>query len=98
MLLAVETHPAMLFYLDNVRSIGPDSIAGTSRNKGINENLAREIMELHTVGVRTGYSQGDVTRFANVISGWSIRPPRFDPEHGGEFMFNPRLHEPGRSA
>ncbi len=95
MLLAVETHPAMLFYLDNVQSIGPDSIAGHRRNKGINENLAREIMELHTVGVRTGYSQGDVTRFANVISGWSIRPPRLDPEHGGEFMFNPRLHEPG---
>ena len=57
MLLAVETHPAMLLYLDNARSIGPDSIAGVRRGKGLNENLAREILELHTLGVRTGYTQ-----------------------------------------
>jgi uncharacterized protein (DUF1800 family) len=93
MLLAVETHPAMLHYLDNVQSIGPHSFAGLRRGKGINENLAREIMELHTVGVRTGYTQADVTNFAKVISGWSIVPPR--RPGGGEFMFNPRLHEPG---
>jgi len=94
MLLAVESHPAMLHYLDNARSIGPDSIAGRNRNKGLNENLAREILELHTLGVRTGYSQADVTNFAKVITGWSIVPPR-QPEHGGEFTFNPRMHEPG---
>src|SRR5581483_1728499 len=95
MLLAVETHPAMLLYLDNARSIGPHSFAGVRRNKGLNENLAREIMELHTLGVRTGYSQEDVTNFAKVITGWSIVPPKQNPEHGGEFTFNPRLHEPG---
>ena len=93
MLLAVETHPAMLFYLDNAQSMGPHSFAGERRHKGINENLAREIMELHTVGVRSGYSQADVTNFAKVITGWSIVPPRFP--QGGVFMFNPRLHEPG---
>jgi uncharacterized protein (DUF1800 family) len=93
MLIAVEQHPAMLHYLDNVQSMGPNSFAGQRRGKGINENLAREILELHTVGVRSGYSQDDVTRFAKVITGWSIVPPK--QEHGGEFMFNPRLHEPG---
>ena len=94
MLLAVESHPAMLRYLDNARSIGPDSMAGRNRGKGLNENLAREILELHTLGVRTGYSQTDVTNFAKVITGWSIIPPR-QPERGGEFTFNPRMHEPG---
>jgi uncharacterized protein (DUF1800 family) len=94
MLLAVETHPAMLVYLDNVRSIGPDSVAGMRQHKGINENLAREIMELHTLGVRTGYTQADVTNFSKVISGWTIAPPK-DPERGGEFIFNARMHEPG---
>src|SRR6185437_9221816 len=71
LLFAVESHPAMLLYLDNVQSIGPNSFAGIRRGKGINENLAREIMELHTVGVRTGYTQTDVTNFAKVITGWS---------------------------
>jgi uncharacterized protein (DUF1800 family) len=94
MLLAVESHPAMLHYLDNARSIGPDSMAGRNRGKGLNENLAREILELHTLGVRTGYSQTDVTNFAKVITGWSIVPPR-QPERGGEFTFNPRMHQPG---
>ena len=95
MLIAVESHPAMLLYLDNARSIGPNSFAGLRRNKGLNENLAREILELHTLGVRTGYSQDDVTNFAKVITGWSIVPPRQNAERGGEFVFNPRLHEPG---
>ncbi len=94
MLLAVESHPAMLRYLDNVRSIGPDSIAGQRQQKGINENLAREIMELHTLGVRTGYTQADVTSFAKVITGWTVVPPR-NRDGGGEFNFNPRMHEPG---
>jgi uncharacterized protein (DUF1800 family) len=95
MLLAVESHPAMLFYLDNARSIGPNSVAGVRRGKGLNENLAREILELHTLGVRTVYNQTDVTNFAKVITGWTILPPQQDPQHGGEFAFNPRMHEPG---
>src|SRR6266436_7365962 len=79
MLLAAETHPAMLIYLDNARSIGPDSIAGLRQKRGLNENLAREILELHTLGVRTVYTQEDVTRFANVITGWTRIGPGQDP-------------------
>jgi uncharacterized protein (DUF1800 family) len=94
MLLAVETHPAMLLYLDNARSIGPDSPAGHAGGKGLNENLAREILELHTLGVRTVYSQADVTHFADVITGWTIVPPRPELPHAGEFTFDPRMHEP----
>jgi uncharacterized protein (DUF1800 family) len=93
MLLAAETHPAMLIYLDNARSIGPNSQAGMTRGKGLNENLAREILELHTLGVRTVYSQDDVTGFAKIITGWTVVPAR--REHAGEFMFNPNMHEPG---
>ncbi len=94
MLIAAESHPAMLLYLDNARSIGPSSIAGLRQGKGLNENLAREILELHTLGVRTVYDQNDVTSFAKVITGWTIVPPKRDPEHGGEFEFNTRMHEP----
>ena len=94
LLLAVESHPAMLFYLDNVESMGADSIAGINRDKGLNENLARETLELHTLGVRSGYTQADVTSFANVLTGWTwINPDQ--PDRGGEFIFNKRLHEPG---
>ena len=95
MLLAVESHPAMLLYLDNARSIGPNSPAGRNRRRGLNENLAREILELHTLGVRSVYSQDDVTNFAKVITGWTVVPPRQDPELGGTFSFNPRMHEAG---
>ena len=95
MLLAVEGHPAMLFYLDNLASMGPNSIAGINRTRGLNENFAREILELHTLGVRSGYTQDDVIAFANVLTGWTLVPPGDNPEHGGEFTFNPRLHEPG---
>ena len=91
---AAESHPAMLFYLDNVQSMGPNSIAGINRDKGLNENLARETLELHTLGVRSGYTQADVTSFAKVLTGWSWIPP-FEPVHGGEFAFDKRLHEPG---
>lgn len=94
LLQAVESHPAMLFYLDNVESIGPNSIAGIDRDKGLNENLARETLELHTLGVRSGYSQADVTSFAKVLTGWTWLPPG-EPLHGGEFVFNKLLHEPG---
>ncbi len=95
MLLAAEGHPAMLVYLNNSVSIGPNSVAGINRARGLNENLAREIMELHTLGVRTGYTQDDVIRFANVLTGWTILPPANNPEHGAEFVFNQRMHEPG---
>jgi uncharacterized protein (DUF1800 family) len=95
MLLAAESHPAMLLYLDNARSIGPASTAGVRQKRGLNENLAREILELHTLGVRSVYGQEDVTSFANVITGWTVVPPRQDPAHAGEFQFNARMHEPG---
>jgi uncharacterized protein (DUF1800 family) len=94
MLLAAESHPAMLLYLDNASSIGPSSVAGINRDRGLNENLAREILELHTLGVRTVYAQADVTNFAKVITGWTILPTVDNPDHGGEFVFNRRLHEP----
>jgi uncharacterized protein (DUF1800 family) len=96
MLMAVETHPAMLIYLDNARSTGPNSQAGRDRGRGLNENLAREILELHTLGVRTVYTQDDVTSFAKILTGWTVVLPQ--QEHGGEFIFNPRMHEPGVHA
>src|SRR3954471_12697963 len=91
LLLAVEGHPAMLFYLDNLGSMAAHSIACINRSRGLNENIAREIMELHTLGVRAGYTQDDVISFANVLTGWTLVPPGDNPEHGGEFTFNPRL-------
>jgi uncharacterized protein (DUF1800 family) len=94
MLLAVESHPAMLIYLDNARSIGPNSFAGLRQRRGLNENLAREILELHTLGVRTVYTQEDVTNFANVITGWTVIGFRQDPMRAGEFVFNPNMHQP----
>jgi uncharacterized protein (DUF1800 family) len=95
MLLAAEGHPAMLLYLDNAQSIGPSSVAGINRDRGLNENLAREILELHTLGVRTVYTQEDVTSFAKVLTGWTIYQTATNPDHGGEFLFNRRMHEPG---
>jgi uncharacterized protein (DUF1800 family) len=95
LLKAVEQHPAMLLYLDNAQSIGPNSLAGRLSKRGLNENLAREILELHTLGVNGGYGQADVTSIAKVITGWSIVRPKRDPAHGGEFRFQPMLHEPG---
>jgi uncharacterized protein (DUF1800 family) len=97
LLTAAESHPAMLFYLDNVESMGANSIAGINRDKGLNENLAREILELHTLGVRSGYSQADVTSFANVLTGWTWIGLG-ETTHGGEFVFVRRLHEPGEQA
>jgi uncharacterized protein (DUF1800 family) len=95
MLLAAESHPAMLLYLDNAQSMGPDSVAGINRDKGLNENFAREVLELHTLGVRTVYTQDDVTNFAKVLTGWTIIPTVTNPDHGGEFVFIKRMHEPG---
>ncbi len=113
LLMAVEKHPAMLLYLDNQTSIGPNSRAakfmarrakGNGRKLDINENLAREILELHTLGVDGGYTQTDVTTFAKAISGWSIggedQGRRFarlglDSGKSGEFFFREVFHEPG---
>jgi uncharacterized protein (DUF1800 family) len=104
LLLAVEKHPAMLLYLDNHLSIGPASKAAQAvarrgkRTLDINENLAREILELHTLGVDGGYSQADVTSFARVITGWSIGGPVGRMRSGGtpgRFHFRPEFHEPG---
>jgi uncharacterized protein (DUF1800 family) len=105
LLLAAETHPAMLLYLDNHLSVGPHSLFAeraqrrqSERKIGINENLAREILELHTLGVGGGYTQQDVTTFAEVLTGWSIGLDRGGLLGGGEpgrFVFRAALHEPG---
>jgi uncharacterized protein (DUF1800 family) len=100
LLVATAKSPAMLFYLDNHSSIGPHSMAATraqanpaakNRDPGLNENYARELMELHTLGVDGGYTQKDVTEVAKVFSGWTIEEPR----KGAGFTFNERRHEPG---
>ncbi len=95
MLKAVEQHPAMLFYLDNQQSIGPNSKAGQNRNKGLNENLARETMELHTLGVGGGYAQADVTSLAAMITGWTLAGREGKIGEPGTFAFIPNWHEPG---
>jgi len=111
MLLAVEQHPAMILYLDNQASIGPNSRAASfmkrrgnnGRVANINENLGREILELHTLGVDGGYTQADVTTFSKVITGWSVggdpggrRRRMFDGDaNTGEFAFRAAIHEPG---
>jgi uncharacterized protein (DUF1800 family) len=100
LLVATAKSPAMLFYLDNHTSIGPHSLAAMraqanpqakNRDPGLNENYARELMELHTLGVDGGYTQKDVTELAKVFTGWTIDEPR----RGGGFTFNERRHEPG---
>ncbi|MGE6740920.1 DUF1800 domain-containing protein [Allorhizobium pseudoryzae] len=95
MLVAVETHPAMLVFLDNRQSIGPNSAANKNGKRGLNENLAREILELHTLGVDGGYSQADVTSFARIITGWTVFRRENRPGPQGEFFFNANAHEPG---
>jgi uncharacterized protein (DUF1800 family) len=103
LLEAVAHSPAMMLYLDNSESIGPDSPAaerakfadgrraGKKAPEGLNENYARELMELHTLGVNGGYTQADVTQVARVLTGWTVD----QPQRGGEFIFNPNRHEPG---
>jgi uncharacterized protein (DUF1800 family) len=93
MLLAVEQHPSMIMFLDNYLSIGPNSPAGSRRGRGLNENLAREILELHTLGVNGGYSQADVQNFAKILTGWTVGEKRNAAR--GTFMFNRDRHEPG---
>lgn len=95
MVLAVEQHPAMIFFLDNQQSIGPQSRAGQNRKRGLNENLAREIMELHTLGVSGGYTQDDVTSLARIITGWTFAGRDGRLGQPGAFAFNANAHEPG---
>lgn len=105
MLRASSQHPAMLVYLDNYISVGPNSLlvqhpmlmpaAFRQQLKGLNENLAREILELHTLGVRSGYTQDDVTSFAKVITGWTIKAEGHADGETGLFHFVGALHEPG---
>ena len=95
MLKAVEQHPAMLFFLDNQQSLGPDSRAGQNRTRGLNENLAREIMELHTLGVGGGYTQEDVTSLARIITGWTFAGRQGQLGPPGSFAFNANAHQPG---
>jgi uncharacterized protein (DUF1800 family) len=95
MLIAATKHPAMLLYLDNAGSIGPNSKFGRSSKRGLNENLAREVLELHTLGVNGGYTQTDVTEFARVLTGWSIEGIGNKGNISGNFLFVPPAHEPG---
>lgn len=98
MLVAAESHPAMLEFLDNRLSIGPASPAGKRRGRGLNENLAREILELHTLGVSGGYAQVDVTNLARIITGWTVVGREAVLGFPGSFAFNAGLHEPGAPA
>jgi len=91
MVLAVMRHPCMLQYLDQAASVGPNSRIGARRGKGLNENLARECLELHTVSPASGYTQADVTNFAKILTGWSVQSKQ---EPRG-FVFKPDAHEPG---
>jgi uncharacterized protein (DUF1800 family) len=108
LLEATASHPAMLFYLDNWTSTWDGARekqeSGSPRRGGINENYARELLELHTLGVNGGYTEGDVREVARCFTGWSIVPPRAasvvakGPAAGlepGTFVFRPRAHDPG---
>jgi uncharacterized protein (DUF1800 family) len=100
LLIATAQSPAMMVYLDNWLSVGPDSLSngidpknpGSKKgNKGLNENYGREVMELHTVGVNGGYSQADVTALSAILTGWGVERTN----QGGGFYFDPKRHEPG---
>jgi uncharacterized protein (DUF1800 family) len=94
LLNAAESHPAMILFLDNQNSIGPNAAPGRYAGKGLNENLAREIMELHTLGAGAGYTQADVTEFARALTGWSVSGPNSEAGAPGAFAFKPNWHEP----
>lgn len=103
LLTASSAHPAMLLYLDQAQSVGPGSPAATYLKRrpvpgvggGLNENLAREILELHTVGVDAGYGQADVTEFARALTGWSVGGQREVASQQGQYVFRMPAHEPG---
>jgi len=93
LLVASSTHPGMLLYLDQSRSVGPDSVAGLRRRVGLNENLGREILELHTVGADAGYTQADVTEFARALTGYSVAAAV--DQDADSFVYRDQIHEPG---
>ncbi len=95
MLVAVESHQTMLVYLDNWTSFGPNSWVGQQFGLGLNENLARETLELHTLGVGGGYSQDDIIEYAKAITGWTMGNPQINEDQLGAFVFDPLFHEPG---
>ena len=96
LLEATAKSPAMLFYLDNWQSVGPDSpqVRGKKGARGLNENYGRELLELHTLGVDGGYTQHDVTEAARCFTGWTI----LQPQRGGTFAFNKRMHDEGEKT
>jgi uncharacterized protein (DUF1800 family) len=99
LLEATAKSPAMLFYLDNWQSVGPNaaparSAAAQRQRRGLNENYGRELLELHTLGVDGGYTQKDVTEVARCFTGWTID----QPQRGGRFTFNPKLHDGGEKV
>nr|WP_237219195.1 DUF1800 domain-containing protein [Rhodoferax aquaticus] len=93
LLLASAKHPAMLLYLDQARSVATGSRGPQGSTRGLNENYARELMELHTLGVDGGYSQNDVREMARVLTGWTV-----DPGDKSGFRFVARLHDAGRKT
>ena len=95
MLFATATHPAMLCYLDNRTSTGPNSPRGLRRKVGLNENLGREILELHALGVDGGYTQDDVIGLARILTGWTIDVGINDTPDAERLRFDPAIHEPG---
>ena len=109
MLLAVMRHPVMRLYLDNTASVGPNSRQGRRRDRDLNENLAREALELHTLGADGGYTQADVVALAKMLTGWTVNRNgrkalgvadigRPDTDGFGTFVFRPNAHEPGRQT
>ena len=88
-------HPAMLVFLDNISSIGPNSRQGLKQNKGLNENLAREVLELHTLTPAAGYTQSDVSEFAKALTGWRIENKEDKENRLGKTAFKQHRHEPG---
>lgn len=99
MVLASARHPAMLFYLDQMRSVGPNSKLGKRRGRGLNENYARELMELHTLGVNGGYDQGDVEALAKILTGWTVGGiGRGSSASAAPFRFEASIHEPGNKT
>jgi uncharacterized protein (DUF1800 family) len=97
LLFATARHPAMLLYLDNQRNIAPTSLVGRMKQRGLNENYARELMELHTLGVDGGYGQQDVRELARILTGWGLKPA--GPEQGPSlFFFEARRHDFGEKT
>ncbi|PYT16390.1 MAG: DUF1800 domain-containing protein [Acidobacteria bacterium] len=97
LLEATASSPAMLFYLDNWQSVAPDTLrrpAGNRPQRGLNENYARELMELHTLGVDGGYTQKDIIEVARCFTGWTIK----NPQQGGNFIYNDRVHDKGEKV